>query len=357
MVQLIETSWVWHGGLPRTVAPRLLRYVAGLSTMFSAHFWGHGFVVLFPFPTFPWSQTRIGRGQCFKRTNIATASNDLSWNLNNFCFRLNLPASRLVIGTFVFQLGPRKFWHWKFLKGMGAAQRLKHDTGSQEFCKIPCIRGSPWALRCCQVVFGTFFFKAWLAKILGAEILAKQRRHAASEAQRGGPEILRNRLYSRFLFGTFFVQLGPRKFCEAEIFARHGRHAAFPARRGEPKIVGNLPDSRFVLGTLLLQVCLRNLLLRRAVREAFGERKFLRSMGATQRFRRDAGSQKLWEMCRIRGVSSEPSPSNMAPENFGNGNFGKPWAPRSVRRATRWAKNFPREPVFVRSRGRGARKR
>ena len=73
-----------------------------------------------------------------------------------------------------------------------------------------------------------------------------------------------------------------RKIWVTEIFAKHGRHAAFEARRGEPKIVVNSRDSRVVLGTFFVQLGPRK----------FGERKFLRSMGATQHLRHDAGSQK-----------------------------------------------------------------
>ena len=71
------------------------------------------------------------------------------------------------------------------------------------------------------------------------------------------------------------------KIWVTEIFAKHGRHAAFEARRGEPKIVVNSRDSRVVLGIFFVQLGPRK----------FGERKFLRSMGATH-LRHDAGSQK-----------------------------------------------------------------
>ena len=84
-----------------------------------------------------------------------------------------------------------------------------------------------------RFVFGTFFLQlaknygkfvgfavclwnllppTWSAKILETEILAKHGRHAAFEAQRGGPKIMASSLDSRFVFGTFFLQLGPRKF-------------------------------------------------------------------------------------------------------------------------------------------------
>ena len=97
------------------------------------------------------------------------------------------------------------------------------------------LRGLSWELCCCKVVFGTFFFERWSAKIL-----------------------------------------------EPEIFTKHGRHAALEARRGEPKVMGNSRDSRFVSGTFFVQLGPRKI----------GERKFLRSMGATQRLKRKAGSKE-----------------------------------------------------------------
>ena len=44
----------------------------------------------------------------------------------------------------------------------------------------------------------------------------------------------------------------------------------------------------------------------------------------------NAGGQKLWQVRWIRGLSLEPSSSNLVRENFGNGNFSEAWAPRSV---------------------------
>ena len=147
---------------------------------------------------------------------------------------VNSRDSRCVFGTFFAQLGPRKFWKRKFLKSMGTTQRWKQDAGRQKFCKISWLRGSPWDLCCCKVVFGTFFFEGRSAKIL-----------------------------------------------EPEISAKHGRHAAFEARRGEPKIVVNSRDSRVVLGTSFVQLGPRK----------FWRRKFLKSMGATQRFACNAGGR------------------------------------------------------------------
>ena len=67
---------------------------------------------------------------------------------------VNSRDSRCVFGTFFVQLGPRKFWKRKFLKSMGTTQRWKQDAGRQKFCKISWLRGSPWDLCCCKVVFG-----------------------------------------------------------------------------------------------------------------------------------------------------------------------------------------------------------
>ena len=142
--------------------------------------------------------------------------------------------SRCIFGTFFVQLGPRKFWKRKLLRSMGATQRLRRDAGSQKFCKVRRIRGSSWDLCCCKVVFGTFFFEGRSAKIL-----------------------------------------------EPEISAKHGRHAAFAAQHGEPKVVGNSPDSRCISGTFSVQLGPRK----------FWRRKFLKSMGATQRFACDAGGE------------------------------------------------------------------
>ena len=147
---------------------------------------------------------------------------------------VNSRDSRCVFGTFFVQLGPRKFWKRKFLKSMGTTQRWKHDAGSQKFCKISRLRGSSWDLCCCKVVFGTFFFEGRSAKIL-----------------------------------------------EPEISAKHGRHATFAAQHGEPKVVGNSPDSRCISGTFSVQLGPRK----------FWRRKFLKSMGATQRFACDAGCE------------------------------------------------------------------
>ena len=66
---------------------------------------------------------------------------------------------------------------------------LTYLDGFTDICRT---RGFSWEFFCCKVVFGTFFLKGWSAKILGTEILTKQWRHAAFEAQRGGPEIVGN---------------------------------------------------------------------------------------------------------------------------------------------------------------------
>ena len=91
---------------------------------------------------------------------------------------VNSRDSRCVFGTFFVQLGPRKFWKRKFLKSMGTTQRWKQDAGRQKFCKISWLRGSPWDLCCCKVVFGTFFFEAakWGGK--GGEASLLRFRHS-----------------------------------------------------------------------------------------------------------------------------------------------------------------------------------
>ena len=78
-------------------------------------------------------------------------------------------------------------------------------------------------------------------------------------------------------------------------------------------------------------------------------RKFSRNKGATQRFARDSGGQKLWYVGFIRGLLLEPSSSkvglwNLLPprlrrETFGNEKFGEALALRSVLIATREAQS------------------
>lgn len=79
----------------------------------------------------------------------------------------------------------------------------------------------------------------------------------------------------------------------------------------------------------------------------FWKRKFSKGMGATQRLRRNAGSQKSWEISWIRDVSLEPSFANLARENFGNKNFSETWAPRRVRSRTRGTKSCGKFPGFA----------
>ena len=53
-------------------------------------------------------------------------------------------------------------------------------------------------------------------------------------------------------------------------------------------------------------------------------------MGATQRFDRNAGRPKLWQVGWIRGLSLELAFANLGRENFGCGNFRETGALRSV---------------------------
>ena len=69
------------------------------------------------------------------------------------------------------------------------------------------------------------------------------------------------------------------------------------------------------------------------------EPEISQSMGATQRWKHDAGNQKLWEIPGIRGLSPEPSSANLVRDKLANGNFCEAWAPRRVGRTTRGAKN------------------
>ena len=93
-----------------------------------------------------------------------------------------------------------------------------------------------------RFVLGTLLLQGRSAKILGTEVLAKRRRHAAFKSQRGAKN------YGKFVaFAVCLWNLLPptwsAKFLGTEILAKHGRHAAFEAQRGEPKIVASSSDS------------------------------------------------------------------------------------------------------------------
>ena len=242
-----------------------------------------------------------------------------------------------------------------FLRRIGATRRSGRRVGLPAFC----LWNPP--------------LPTWAAKFLATEVAATCGCHAALRWRRGGPRIvvrwLRSRLvvgtffFIRFAFGTFFFQgcaakvleagifgnafalrsvwlaawdaqncgtfvalavchwnlLPPAcaaKVWDAEIFAKQGRHAAFRSRRGWPKIVVRWLHSRLVVGTFFFQGLPLEPSSAKVAPRKFWERKIWRSIGATQRFDRNAGSPKLWQVGWIRGLPSGLAFANLGRENF-----------------------------------------
>ena len=92
------------------------------------------------------------------------------------------------------------------------------------------------------------------------------------------------------------------KILRTESLARHRRHAAF--------------RSRLVVGTFFFQGLPLEPSSSKVAPRKFWERKIWRSIGATQRFDRDAGGPKLWQVGWIRGLPSGLAFANLGRENF-----------------------------------------
>ena len=82
------------------------------------------------------------------------------------------------------------------------------------------------------------------------------------------------------------------------------RHAAFRSRLGWPKIVVRWLHSRLAVGTFFFQGWPLEPSSSKVAPRNFWERKIWRSIGATQRFDRNAGGPKLWQVGWIRGLPS-----------------------------------------------------
>ena len=150
----------------------------------------------------------------------------------------------------------------------------------------------------------------WSAKILATEIFTKLWRTQGRRYNAGGQNLWTCAGFAvcpgNFVVARLSSEPSSSKGVCAnfgtEIFAKHGRHAAFEAQRGGPKIVGHFRDSRCVSGTFFVQLGPRK----------FWVRKFPRSMGSTQRLRYHAGSQKptgmsCWYLVTMVVVSPKPT--------------------------------------------------
>ena len=128
---------------------------------------------------------------------------------------VNSRDSRVVLGTFFVQLGPRKFGERNFLQSTGATQRLKHDAGSQKEWEIPGFAGC-----------------------LGTFVVARLSSEPSSS--KGGPRKFWNQKFRRSVGATQRLKhdagsqspTWSAKILATEIFEKHGRHAAFRLRRG-----------------------------------------------------------------------------------------------------------------------------
>ena len=86
---------------------------------------------------------------------------------------------------------------------------------------------------------------------------------------------------SRCFVGTLVLQGFLAKCFRTEIFAKHRRHAACEGQHGEAKIMVSSGIRGLLLEPCSCKVCSGN----------FSARKFLQSVGATQRFKGNAGEQ------------------------------------------------------------------
>ena len=162
---------------------------------------------------------------------------------------------------------------------IGATRRFDHNAGSPKLWQVGCIRGVSLELAFANLgreTFGCGNFRETraLRSVSLATRVAKNCGKCVAFAVR-----LWNFLLPSFAFETFFFQGRAAKVLGAEIFARRRHYAAFGSQRATPKIVASSLHSRFVLGTRFRQLGPRK----------FWQRKFMRSMGATQRFACDAG--------------------------------------------------------------------
>ena len=138
--------------------------------------------------------------------------------------------------------------------------------------------------------------------------------------------------------GTLLLERLFGKFFGTEILAKHRRHAAFEGQRGEAKIMG-CSWIRAVLSELCFwKVCSENFLAR----------KFLRSMGATQRLNGNAGKQKSWDVPGFAAFCRNFASGTFVRKFFWHGNFLK----GNAGKQKSWD-----VPGFVALAGRKARKR
>ena len=85
---------------------------------------------------------------------------------------------------------------------------------------------------------------------------------------------------------------------------------------GWPKIVVRWLHSRLAVGTFFFQGWPLEPSSSKVAPRNFWERKIWRSIGATQRFDRNAGGPKLWQVGWIRGLPSGLAFANLGRENF-----------------------------------------
>ena len=170
----------------------------------------------------------------------------------------------------------------KFLRRMGATQRLRRNAGGQRRSKNHG-KLAAFALFCWNLVLSKVFVE-------------------------------------NFLRGNFCKAWAPRSVSST--------------RRGSKtsKNHGKFRDSRFDVGTLFS----------RGLFGKFSAWKFLQGMGATQRFKHEAGEQKrakIMESSGIRGLMLELCSREVCSGKFRHGSFCKAWAPRSVSSTKRGSKN------------------
>ena len=173
-----------------------------------------------------------------------------------------------------------------------------------------------WEPCLCKAVFGTFFLDGRSATILGTGIFGnafalRSVWLAAWDAQNCSTFVA--------LVVCLWNLLPPAcaaKVWDAEIFAKLGRHAAFRSRLGWPKIVVRWLHSRLAVGTFFFQGWPLEPSSSKVAPRNFWERKIWRSIGATQRFDRNAGGPKLWQVGWIRGLPSGLAFANLGRENF-----------------------------------------
>ena len=85
---------------------------------------------------------------------------------------------------------------------------------------------------------------------------------------------------------------------------------------GWPKIVVRWLHSRLAVETFFFQGWPLEPSSSKVAPRNFWERKIWRSIGATQRFDRNAGGPKLWQVGWIRGLPSGLAFANLGRENF-----------------------------------------